>query len=360
MTSSRSQQPLGRSALSSDVACHTAGFKLVRTLLLVAAVAAAATASPNIHVIRGAANATVAPPSGRSLRGSSEGVGGVSDGATTAAASAPTRRLQASGNGITYHGGPVLLNTVNVYYIWYGNWASDSGVSILTDFASHVSGSSWWNIQTTYTNGGGASVSNAVAYRGATTVAYPYGTSLSDANIQSVVSDAITAGTVPLDSNAVYFVLTSADVTASSGFCTQYCGWHDHASIAGVSIKYAFIGNAGRCISACGHQSVGPNGNAAADAMASVLAHELAEAVSDPELNAWTDSNGEENAVSVVMVEHWWGRGVCGCGWMRAGMVLVGTAKTAAAVTTSAAKSSTSGEEDIVCVGTCVCDVSVT
>src|SRR5207248_2928116 len=40
--------------------------------------------------------------------------------------------------------------------------------------------------------------------------------------------------------------VTSADVstkytplvTASSGFCTQYCGWHTHGTIAGSDIKY--------------------------------------------------------------------------------------------------------------------------
>ena len=39
-----------------------------------------------------------------------------------------------------------------------------------------------------------------------------------------------------------------------------------------------------------------PNGNAAADAMISVIAHELAEAATDPLLNAWFDSAGYENA----------------------------------------------------------------
>src|SRR5215468_6654520 len=27
-----------------------------------------------------------------------------------------------STNGILYHGGPVMLGTVNLYYIWYGTW----------------------------------------------------------------------------------------------------------------------------------------------------------------------------------------------------------------------------------------------
>jgi len=43
-------------------------------------------------------------------------------------------------------------------------------------------------------------------------------------------------------------------------------------------------------------QSTGPNGDAQADAMASVLAHELEEAATDPELSAWWDSTGAENA----------------------------------------------------------------
>jgi hypothetical protein len=91
-------------------------------------------------------------------------------------------------------------------------------------------------------------------------------------------------------------VLTSADVNESSGFCTQYCGWHTHASIGGQDIKYAFIGNPDRCPSACEEQTTGPNGNAGADGMASIIAHELEEAVTDPDLNAWYDRRGYENA----------------------------------------------------------------
>ena len=38
-----------------------------------------------------------------------------------------------SSNGITYHGGPVMLGAIHAYYIWYGNWAGNSATSILTD-----------------------------------------------------------------------------------------------------------------------------------------------------------------------------------------------------------------------------------
>src|SRR5437868_1286083 len=29
-------------------------------------------------------------------------------------------------NGISYRGGPVMLGTVNVYFIWYGNWSGNT------------------------------------------------------------------------------------------------------------------------------------------------------------------------------------------------------------------------------------------
>jgi hypothetical protein len=199
------------------------------------------------------------------------------------------------GNGISYHGGPIMTGTKTIYYIWYGNWSGNNATTILTDLAGSYSGSPYYNINTLYTNSSGGRVDNSAVFGGSTTVAYPYGTALSDAQIQSVVSDAINGGALPKNTNAVYFVLTSADVNASSGFCTQYCGWHTHGTIAGSDIKYSFVGNAARCITSCAAQSNGPNGNGGVDGMISVMSHELEEAATDPDLNAWYDSSGAEN-----------------------------------------------------------------
>src|SRR5262249_19020140 len=192
-------------------------------------------------------------------------------------------------NGISFHGGDVMTSAqgVNVYYIWYGNWAGNSATTILPDFMSHLGGSPYFNINTTYYNASNVHVTNAVTFLAQTSTSAYLGTSLSDANIQQIVADQIP--TLGLDENAVYFVLTSADVTASSGFCTQYCGWHNHATINNADIKYAFIGNPDRCPSSCAAQTTGPNGNAGADGMASIMAHELEEAVTDPNLDAWHD-----------------------------------------------------------------------
>jgi hypothetical protein len=211
-----------------------------------------------------------------------------------------THAKAAAGGGgastIMYHGGPVMLGTPNVYYIWYGNWIGNSATTILTDFANNIGGSPYYNINTTYFDGSNNHVSNAVRYAGSITDNYSQGTSLTDAQIKAVVTSAVTTGGLIKDTNGVYFVLTSADVTASSGFCTQYCGWHTHGSISGLDIKYSFVGNPDRCPSSCSAQSTGPNGNAGADGMASIIAHELEEATSDPDLNAWYDRRGYENA----------------------------------------------------------------
>ena len=201
------------------------------------------------------------------------------------------------GNGITYHGGPLMLGTNHMYYIWYGTWTGNTATTILEDFARSIGGSPYFNINTTYYNGSNVHVSNSVTFGGSTnTNTSVYGTSLTDAEIQSIVRDALVSGRLPYDTSGIYFVLTSADVTASSGFCTQYCGWHTYGSINGFNIKYSFVGNPDRCPSACEAQTTGPNGNAGADGMASIIAHELEEAVTDPNLNAWYDTHGAENA----------------------------------------------------------------
>ena len=52
--------------------------------------------------------------------------------------------------GIGYGGGPVMLGTPDVYYIWYGNWSGNSATTLLPDFMSNLGGSPYFNINTTY------------------------------------------------------------------------------------------------------------------------------------------------------------------------------------------------------------------
>lgn len=231
--------------------------------------------------------------------------------------------IQSNDNSpIFYYGGPVMTHPINVYLIWYGNWGPYSkSVSILEDMISNVGGSSWFQINGTYfqqkgdLDAGDASivttdVNTNVTLAKSIYIGYSNGHHIYD--VASVVSDVLTSNQLPLDSDGIYFLLTSADVQETSlfqGFCITYCGWHNNMDVAGIDIKYSFVGNPEACPDACSlhpnYDQAGifqsPNNDWSADGMASIMLHELAESVTDPNplslhSFAWQTSNGAENA----------------------------------------------------------------
>jgi hypothetical protein len=207
------------------------------------------------------------------------------------------------GTGIDYHGGPVMENPHNVYFIWYGNWSGNTAQSILPQFIAGLSGSSYFNTNAGYFDNS-RHVSNLVTMSNQTWDLYSHGSSLDFSTVQGIVVQALSNGLLPTDPDGIYFVLTSADVSESSagGFCTPgtgQCGYHydfDLFDAQHTLIKYAFVGNPDRCPNVCEQElsPTTPNGNPGADGMASVIAHELNETVTDPLLNAWFDSAGQE------------------------------------------------------------------
>ena len=200
-----------------------------------------------------------------------------------------------TGNKISYNGGPILLGTTRVYYIWYGNWDASS-IGILTNLASHIGGSQYFNVNTGYFDGTGTSVSNSVSFAGSANDNYSRGSSLTDTDIWLIVTNALSHGSLTIDSNAVYFVLTSGDVHVS-GFPSSFCGWHSQQTYNNTNIQFAFVGNPDPTgLNNCAQQTVSPNANPGADAVANIIAHELEEAVTDPGGDAWYDSNGDEVA----------------------------------------------------------------
>jgi hypothetical protein len=227
----------------------------------------------------------------------------------TLPAAAPTGNAVVQGNGINYHGGPVLkANPVPIYIIWYGNWNggtrpsdSQTTVGLIQSFlgSNSLGGSTYEAINTTYGDNGG-NVSGHLAFTKAVFDNYSQGTRFGDKALTTIVSSHIANGGLPSDPNGVYLVLTSSDVKESSGFCRTYCGFHTHATIGGKDIKYAFVGNVDQCQNGCEIQATGPNspgtGIGGADGMANVITHETEEAITDPDLNAWFDASGNEDA----------------------------------------------------------------
>jgi hypothetical protein len=208
------------------------------------------------------------------------------------------------GNGIDYHGGSIMPGTPTVYLIWYGNWRggpapsdSPTTVSLVTNFLRNNSGSPYSMINSTYGDTNRDVTGLLKVGPSVKALTYPMGKTLSDASIAQIVTKVISTGMLPKDVNGIYFVMTTSDVDETSGFCSLYCGWHNHTSIAGSDIKYGFIGNPDSCPNTCEAQTVSPNNDSGGDAMIDILARQLDETVSDPDLNAWWNvQTGFENA----------------------------------------------------------------
>jgi hypothetical protein len=205
---------------------------------------------------------------------------------------APSSTQPGDGGSIQYGGGPVMLGPHDVYLIWYGNWGGNTALTLLPSFVQGLNGSAYFNLATTFFDSNATHITNNVFLNGQVFDNYSQGAALTDATLESVVQGQLQAGDLPVDQNGIYLVLTSDDVgeTGSLGtFCTNFCGFHTHATLQGADIKYAFIGNVDRCPGGCtfGELGPGPNNNVGADGMANMIAHELLETVTDPDGNAW-------------------------------------------------------------------------
>jgi len=217
-------------------------------------------------------------------------------------AAAPTPFAVVTGNGINYNGGPVLHGTVPIYVIWYGNWNgtgsnTQATVSLIDTFLNSLGNSAIELVNTTYGDAT-ANVSGNLNLGGQIFDTGSQGTKLSNSRLSAIVSRSFSNG-LPTDPNGVYVVITSSNVS-EQGFCTQFCGFHTRQTLNGADIKWAFVGNVDRCPSGCEAQATGPNSPATnvggVDGITNTLTHETEEAISDPDLNAWFDSSGQENA----------------------------------------------------------------
>src|SRR5262245_51840844 len=187
---------------------------------------------------------------------------------------------------ITYHNGPVMQGQANVYLIGYGNFAGTTTTTILTDLIANIGGSSYFMINAMYPDANGTGPNGAVIYSGIVSDSYSHGAALSRSDIQAIVRDSITSGSLPLDNSGVYIVFASKDVTDIRPDGTT-CGTpnagpqHGGFVLNGTTVKDGFIGDADRCDRSIAPWFKGPNGtqlptpndNFGADVMASNVAH---------------------------------------------------------------------------------------
>ena len=195
---------------------------------------------------------------------------------------------------------PVMTN-INVQLIWYGNWtrtinttpSANNYQTFTNNFLTNFVGNGRWTMNGNYyqvlsgaqTKVTPAYVINGDAYVAKNQKSYPE--PLSQTSIYKIAKDRFPNS----NSSTIYVVLTSSD-TKVKGFGTSFCGWHSYNATS--KMKYAFVGDPAN-VSGCLPQTTSPN-YPGADAMLSVLVHELEETATDPQLNAWYSANGYENS----------------------------------------------------------------
>jgi Ricin-type beta-trefoil lectin domain-like len=229
--------------------------------------------------------------------------------------SASVSRAASSSSNVTYHGGPVMANTTNVYAIFWepaGSSVSANYNTLIERYFGDVGGSPLYKINNQYPQADTMFPSNAKLADSLvdTTNAYPQNP-LFDSDIQAEVARAQTAKGWSSNIDNVFFVFTGKDVglctdisktsctpdvtTAdpSLAFCAYHFNFGTNNTIYAAMPYAASPSFNGGCTPGTG---AGPN-NDDADQTINVTSHEQMEAATDPypSLNpAWQDSGGNE------------------------------------------------------------------
>jgi hypothetical protein len=196
-------------------------------------------------------------------------------------------------NNLLYHNGPVQ-HVPKVYLVLWGWGGSDpSGESpYLQGFLNNVGGSSWANIDTQYCDGSGCVTNPTGILKGVWA---------DDSGTYPVVPDVYIASEAirgaqhfGYSADADYIVATP-HLHNDAEFGVEYCAWHSTVNsgsnvIAYTDLPYIPDAKAGTC----GQNFVNPGASGFLDGVSIVAGHEVAEAITDPHLDAWYDSSGSE------------------------------------------------------------------
>ncbi|XJO76831.1 hypothetical protein BDV3_007306 [Batrachochytrium dendrobatidis] len=207
-------------------------------------------------------------------------------------------------------GGSVLTGPVPIYLIYYGGW-NQTQKNLIETFTNGLSSSAWWKTQQKYYYQKDATspkvyVDNHVTVAGTASNNYSVGKAFSGSMIKDLIQAYITNGTFPENSNAIYYIVSTADVTevrSKSGFCGDYCAYHSDIHLkSGTTVYFGYGGLLpANCVNGCApppNQTSSPNNDVSVDALLSAMAHEIVETISDPDLfnTGWVDYVYQENA----------------------------------------------------------------
>jgi hypothetical protein len=222
-----------------------------------------------------------------------------------------------NGTGIYFHGGPVLQPATNVAAIYWAssiiynggptlgsNGAGSGDNSLVGFFLSHLTNSSYFNINSTYTDGSGKHIANIVNYTqywANNSYNVPSGsTSVSDAQMVAMLQYGFDHSLLTYDAGTLYAIFTPGTVNLGGGFGTQYCAYHYHGTVTvgtvSRTVLYAAMPYDQAYPGVCTEGTASPNKDPGADSEINTLAHETEETTTDMMGTAWYDQRGYENA----------------------------------------------------------------
>ncbi len=220
---------------------------------------------------------------------------------------------------LLYHGGPVMPSNTNYTLYWAPSGSPEyaagyqSGVDRYFEDLAHDSGGAQNvdSVATQYTDSSSQAANYDSHFAGAIIDTDPYpangcaaaATCLTDAQIQAEIKSYVKAHGLPEDLTHEYFLLTPPGVescfsaagtecsagTLSPAFCAYHAAIADGAGVIVYANDPYVVG-----ISGC-DSSEHPNNSPSDAALLGGVSHEHNESTTDPELNAWSASSGEEN-----------------------------------------------------------------
>ena len=187
---------------------------------------------------------------------------------------------------VTYHGGALLANVeAQAVYLgsdWNSNATLQSQTTAIDNFLSNIVQSSYMDMMTN----AGYGVGRGTASVGVVDdVPIAKSNNLTDSSVQNYLKSMINSGKVAApDANRLYVVYVEPGVVVSLGRSTSqnsFLGYHGAFSANGKDVRYVVLPYPGSPNPSPSSQGIA----SVMDELTMVTSHELAEAVTDPDVN---------------------------------------------------------------------------
>jgi hypothetical protein len=230
-----------------------------------------------------------------------------------------------AGGSLVYHAGGSIMQRAELYAIFWIPAALQNGGPtalsvpyqnlqrrLLADYTANGidnNNTQYYQIvgsTTTYIQNAAGGLTNGLAGSFVDTSPYPAsgcfdsatpGNCITDAQIQAEIQRVMALLGWTGGPNKMFLLYTSSgegscfDSGGTSCAYTQYCAYH---SFIGTSPPIIYANMPWGQLNVCWAGQPSPSGHVPADAETSIASHEITEAITDPFLNAWFDSSGNE------------------------------------------------------------------